>query len=189
MTVLPFSSSRPELLIVTDPVGAIWLTAEATLTVAPAGVRELLATASGVGLATVLAKVTVNGPVVSAPAMFVALEDSALGAAIRESTWIYMTANVGHVLSLMAFAGAIAVMDLRMMGVFAATSPGYIMRMARWAAAAAAWSISRTMTRPLSAAAINAAAETEGFQRTAACSSSRAMKVSMVTIAPKLLRT
>jgi hypothetical protein len=73
----------------------------------------------------------------AAPAIFVALEDSALGAAIRESAWIYMTANVGHVLSLMAFAGAIAVMNLRMMGVFAATSPGYVLRMARWAAAAA----------------------------------------------------
>jgi hypothetical protein len=73
----------------------------------------------------------------AAPAIFVALEGSALGAAIRQSTWVYMTANVGHILSLMAFAGAIAVMDLRMMGVFAATSPGYILRMARWAAAAA----------------------------------------------------
>jgi hypothetical protein len=70
----------------------------------------------------------------SAPAIFVALEASALGAAIRQSTWLYMVANVGHILSLMAFAGAIAVMDLRMMGGFAATSPGYILRMARWAA-------------------------------------------------------
>jgi hypothetical protein len=72
-----------------------------------------------------------------APAIFVALEASALGAAIRQSSWAYMVANVGHVLSLMAFAGAIVVMDLRMMGVFAATSPGYILRMARWAAAIA----------------------------------------------------
>ena len=73
----------------------------------------------------------------AAPAIFVALQDSALGAAIRQSTWVYMAANVGHILSLMAFAAAIAVMNLRMMGVFAATSPGYILRMARWAAAAA----------------------------------------------------
>src|SRR5262245_30027682 len=70
----------------------------------------------------------------SAPAIFVAVEASALGAAIRQSTWLYMTANVGHILSLMAFAGAIAVMDLRMMGMLAATSPGYILRMARRAA-------------------------------------------------------
>src|SRR5882724_6008657 len=73
----------------------------------------------------------------AAPAIFVALEDSALGAAIRQSTWAYMVANVGHILSLMGFAGAIAVMDLRMMGMFAATSPGYILRMARRAAATA----------------------------------------------------
>lgn len=73
----------------------------------------------------------------AAPAIFVALEASTLGAAIRQSNWAYMVANVGHILSLMAFAGAIVVMDLRMMGVFAATSPGYILRMARWAAAIA----------------------------------------------------
>ena len=38
----------------------------------------------------------------SAPAIFVALEASALGAAIRQSSWAYMVANVGHILSLMA---------------------------------------------------------------------------------------
>jgi uncharacterized protein DUF6644 len=70
----------------------------------------------------------------AAPAIFVALESSGLGAAIRQSTWAYMAANVGHILSLMAFAGAVAVMDLRMMGAFAATSPGYVFRMARRAA-------------------------------------------------------
>ena len=41
--------------------------------------------------------------------------------AIRQSTWIYMAANVGHIVSLMVFAGAVAVMDLRMAGAFAAT--------------------------------------------------------------------
>lgn len=70
----------------------------------------------------------------AAPAIFVALESGGLGAAIRQSTWIYMAANVIHILSLMAFAGSIAVMDLRMMGAFAATSPGFIMRRARRAA-------------------------------------------------------
>lgn len=73
----------------------------------------------------------------AAPAIFVALESSGLGAAIRQSTWAYMAANVGHILSLMAFAGAIAVMDVRMMGAFAAISPGYVFRMARRAAVAA----------------------------------------------------
>lgn len=70
----------------------------------------------------------------AAPAIFVALESSGLGAAIRQSTWAYMVANVVHILALMAFAGSIAVMDLRMMGAFAATSPGFILRWARWAA-------------------------------------------------------
>ena len=49
-----------------------------------------------------------------APAIFVALEGSALGHAIRQSTWAYMTANVGHILSLAVFAGVVAVMDGRM---------------------------------------------------------------------------
>jgi hypothetical protein len=73
----------------------------------------------------------------AAPAIFVALEASALGAAIRQSPWAYMSANVVHILALMAFAGAIVVMDLRMMGAFAATSPGFILRKARWAASIA----------------------------------------------------
>ncbi len=67
----------------------------------------------------------------AAPAIFVALESSSLGAAIRQSAWAYMTANVGHILSLVIFASAVAVMDLRMIGAFAATSPGYVLRTAR----------------------------------------------------------
>ena len=67
----------------------------------------------------------------AAPAIFVALEASSLGAAIRQSTWAYMTANVGHIVFLVIFAGAVAVMDLRMAGAFAATSPGYVLRTAR----------------------------------------------------------
>jgi hypothetical protein len=67
----------------------------------------------------------------AAPAIFIALEDSALGHAIRQSTWAYMVANVGHIVSLVIFAGAVAVMDLRMAGAFAATPPGYVLRAAR----------------------------------------------------------
>jgi len=70
----------------------------------------------------------------TAPAIFVALEASSLGAAIRQSSWLYMIANVGHILSLMIFAGAIAVMDLRMAGMFAATTPGYVLKTFRRAA-------------------------------------------------------
>jgi uncharacterized membrane protein len=70
----------------------------------------------------------------SAPAIFIAIEASGFGAAIRQSRWLYMAANVGHIVSLMVFAGAIAVMDLRMMGALAATSPGLVLRAARRAA-------------------------------------------------------
>ena len=48
-----------------------------------------------------------------APAIFVALEASGFAAAIRQSIWIYPFANVGHIVALVCFAGAIAVMDLR----------------------------------------------------------------------------
>ena len=67
----------------------------------------------------------------SAPGVFVALEGSGIGQTIRQSTWIYMAANVGHILALVVFAGAIAVLDLRMAGAFAATSPGYVLGQAR----------------------------------------------------------
>lgn len=70
----------------------------------------------------------------AAPAIFVALEASPVGAAIRQSTWIYMAANVGHIVALVCFAGAVVVMDLRMAGLFAATAPGRILRGARIAA-------------------------------------------------------
>ena len=67
----------------------------------------------------------------AAPAIFVALEASGLGAAIRQSSWAYMTANVGHIVSLLVFFSAVAVIDLRMTGFFAATAPGTILRGAR----------------------------------------------------------
>jgi hypothetical protein len=67
----------------------------------------------------------------SAPAIFVALEGSGLGQMIRQSRWLYMTANVGHIVSLVVFAGAVAVLDLRMAGAFAATSPGNVLSRAR----------------------------------------------------------
>lgn len=73
----------------------------------------------------------------AAPAIFVALEASALGATIRQSTWLYMTANVGHIVSLVVFAGAVGLMDIRMTGALAATSPGYVLKMARRVAMAA----------------------------------------------------
>jgi hypothetical protein len=56
----------------------------------------------------------------AAPAIFVALEQSGLASGIRQSLWLYPAANVGHIVFLFCFAGAIAVMDLRMVGAFAA---------------------------------------------------------------------
>ena len=41
----------------------------------------------------------------------VALEQSGLGAAIRQSAWAYPAANVGHILALTLFAGSVAAMD------------------------------------------------------------------------------
>lgn len=67
----------------------------------------------------------------AAPALFVALEQSALGAAMRESVWLYPFANVGHILALACFAAALAVMDLRLIGAFSATSPGLLIAQAR----------------------------------------------------------
>ena len=72
-----------------------------------------------------------------APAIFVALEQSGLGAAIRQSTWLFPVANVGHVLALAMFAGAIAIMDVRLLGGLAATAPGRVLVGARTAAIAA----------------------------------------------------
>ena len=66
-----------------------------------------------------------------APASFVALEQSARGVAIRQSVWLYPTANVGHIVSLMLFAGAVAVMDVRLLGGLAATSPARVIGRAR----------------------------------------------------------
>jgi len=72
-----------------------------------------------------------------APAIFVALEQSGLGATIRQSTWLFPVANVGHIVSLLLFAGAVAVMDVRLLGGLAATSPARVIGRARWFAIAA----------------------------------------------------
>ncbi len=67
----------------------------------------------------------------AAPAIFVAIEGSAFAAAVRQSPYAYMAANVAHILSLMVFFGAVAVMDLRLAGFFSATWPGATLRRAR----------------------------------------------------------
>jgi len=72
-----------------------------------------------------------------APAIFVALEQSGLGAAVRQSVWLFPTANVGHIVSLVVFAGAIAIMDVRLIGGLAATAPAPLLMRARRVAVAA----------------------------------------------------
>jgi hypothetical protein len=72
-----------------------------------------------------------------APALFIALEESGFAAAIRQSLWIYPAANVGHIVALVCFAGAVAVMDVRLLGGLAATAPGRLLVRARWFALAA----------------------------------------------------
>ena len=69
-----------------------------------------------------------------APDFLVALEASQIGALIRQSAWLYPAANVGHVLAIVIFAGAIAVMDLRLMGAFTGSDPARVLRGARRAA-------------------------------------------------------
>ncbi len=66
-----------------------------------------------------------------APQLLIALEQSAFASAIRQSVWAYPLANVGHIVALTLFAGAVAVMDLRLLGAFPDTPPAAIVRPAR----------------------------------------------------------
>jgi hypothetical protein len=73
----------------------------------------------------------------AAPGFLIAIETSEIGALIRQSAWIYPTANIAHVVAIALFAGAIAVMDVRMMGGMAGSDPIRVVRGARRAACAA----------------------------------------------------
>jgi hypothetical protein len=72
-----------------------------------------------------------------APAIFVALEQSGFATAIRQSPWLYPAANVGHIVSLVFFVGAVAVMDVRLLGGLAMTAAGPLLSRARGFAVAA----------------------------------------------------
>lgn len=52
----------------------------------------------------------------AAPQILVSLEASAFAQAIRQSVWIYPATNVGHVVAVVAFAAAVAVMDFALLG-------------------------------------------------------------------------
>jgi hypothetical protein len=79
-----------------------------------------------------------------APAIFVALEQSGFAAAIRQSVWLYPFANVGHVVALFCFAGAIAVMDLGLVGALSASAPQRLIARARRVAVAAFCTLAAT---------------------------------------------
>jgi hypothetical protein len=66
-----------------------------------------------------------------APAILLVLEQSGIGQAIRQAAWLYPIANTGHILALMLFAAAVAVMDLRILGAFSATTPASVIVPAR----------------------------------------------------------
>ena len=66
-----------------------------------------------------------------APAIFVALEASGFALGIRNSLWLYPAANIGHIVALVFFVGAVAVMDVRLLGGFVETPPGRVLARAR----------------------------------------------------------
>lgn len=65
------------------------------------------------------------------PGLLPALEQSGIGAAIRQSVWIYPAANTAHIAALVIEAGAVAIMDPRLLGTFAAARPADVVRPAR----------------------------------------------------------
>lgn len=72
-----------------------------------------------------------------APAFLIAVEQSSFALAIRQSVWAYPAANVGHILALFLFAGAVCVMDLALLGVLRAANLVAVVRGARRATVAA----------------------------------------------------
>lgn len=52
-------------------------------------------------------------------AVWLAIQESAFAALVRDSTFIYPVANVTHVVAVVAFFGLVATMDLRLLRVFA----------------------------------------------------------------------
>jgi hypothetical protein len=66
-----------------------------------------------------------------APRFLIAIEQSGIAAVIREATWAYPAANVGHILALTLFAASVGVMDLRILGAFPGTRPAHVVYPAR----------------------------------------------------------
>ncbi len=57
------------------------------------------------------------------PAIFTALQHSAVGSAISGSTWMFPTIETVHVLALATVIGSIAIVDLRLIGVSSKDRP------------------------------------------------------------------
>ncbi len=57
----------------------------------------------------------------SAPSMWVRLEQTGLGSTIASSTWLFPTIETLHVISIVTVIGAIAAMDLRLLGLTSGT--------------------------------------------------------------------
>jgi hypothetical protein len=72
-----------------------------------------------------------------APQLLIDIEQSAIAGHIRQSTWVYAAANVGHILSLVVFFAAVAIMDLRLLGWLDDYAPAEIVAPARRVAVAA----------------------------------------------------
>jgi hypothetical protein len=59
----------------------------------------------------------------AAPAIFTALQHSAVAVAISQSTWMFPTIETVHVLALATVIGSIAIVDLRLIGVASKDRP------------------------------------------------------------------
>lgn len=59
------------------------------------------------------------------------IEQSAIGVAMGSSPFLYPAANVAHILGLMLFFSAVAVMDAKVLGVFPHVPAGCVLRTGR----------------------------------------------------------
>lgn len=60
-----------------------------------------------------------------------AIEQSAIGVAMRSSPFLYPAANVAHILGLMLFFSAVAMMDAKVLGVFPRVPASCVLRTGR----------------------------------------------------------
>jgi hypothetical protein len=73
-----------------------------------------------------------------------AVQDSGYGALVRQSVFLYPLANVTHVLAVLVFFAIVAVMDLRLLGVFKGMSAAQVIARLRPLAIAALVAVAAT---------------------------------------------